>query len=258
MTFEQENAIRINTSIETNKSISETSRTHRIRWFDKTPKDLSVIRVPIKYLTYNFDNMRIESQLIEEIDNLGSELDFEEQDDREVYAGIFEETLLSGSDKLKTIRLKRSIKNTQQDTPGVITHGGIILDGNRRFMVIKGLFEEERIKNNGNPDKFKYMDVVRLDSGLSKSQLLAIQTLNQLYEIDIVGYTLINQALSIRKLKSFGYEREEIKKMFNFQKVSDVEEFEEILNFIDLFLEENNLQNKYTMIDKRNLFDHFR
>ena len=45
--------------------------------------------------------------------------------------------------------------------------------------------------------------------------------------------------------------------MFNFSE-SDVEEFEEVLNLVDLFLEENNIKSKYRLIDKRGLFDHFR
>ncbi len=257
MVFEEENSIRINNFVEINGAIAITERTHRIRWFDGTMKDLKVIRVPIKFLTYNFDNMRIEGQLIEELNKLGNELDFENLSDREIYAGIFEDTLQRGSDKIKTLKLKRSISKTQQEVPAIITNGGIILDGNRRYMVLKQLYQEEKVKAEGSYDKFRYMDVVRIDSGLIKSQLLAIQTFNQLFVDERVNYTLINQALAVRKLKSFDYSKAEIAKMFNLVD-ADVEEFEEVLNLIDLYLEENDIEKKYTIIDKRNLFDHFR
>ncbi len=257
MVFEEENSLRINNFIEINGVIAITERTHRIRWFDGTMKDLKVVKVPIEFLTYNFDNMRIEGQLIEELNKLGSELDFENLSDREIYAGIFEDTLQRGSDKTKTSKLKKSISNTQQEVPGIITNGGIILDGNRRYMVIRQLYQEEKVKTEGNYDKYKHMDVVRLDSGLSKSQLLAIQTFNQLFIDERVNYTLINQALAVRKLKSFNYSKTEIAKMFNLFD-ADVEEFEEVLNLIELYLEDNDIEKKYTIIDKRNLFDHFR
>ncbi|KKL65281.1 hypothetical protein LCGC14_2156560, partial [marine sediment metagenome] len=244
MVFEEENALRITSFMETNQTLVMTNRTHRIRWYDATVKDLRVFRIPIEFLTYNFENMRIEGQLIEEINKIGNDLDFEEESDREIYTGIFEETLQQGSDKTKTSRLKKSIANTQQDTPAIISYGGIILDGNRRFMVLKQLFNEESIKSDGIPDRFKYMEVVRLDVGISKSQLLAIQTLNQLFEEDRVDYTLINQALAVRKLRTAGYDRLAIAKMFNTDS-TDIEEFEEVLNLIDFFLEENELKKRY-------------
>lgn len=257
MVFEEENALRITSFMETNQTLVMTNRTHRIRWYDATVKDLRVFRIPIEFLTYNFENMRIEGQLIEEINKIGNDLDFEEESDREIYTGIFEETLQQGSDKTKTSRLKKSIANTQQDTPAIISYGGIILDGNRRFMVLKQLFNEESIKSDGIPDRFKYMEVVRLDVGISKSQLLAIQTLNQLFEEDRVDYTLINQALAVRKLRTAGYDRLAIAKMFNIDS-TDIEEFEEVLNLIDFFLEENELKKRYTIIDKRKIYDHFK
>lgn len=257
MVFEEENALRITNFMETNQTLVKTNRTHRIRWYDATVKDLKVLRIPIEFLTYNFENMRIEGQLIEEINKIGSDLDFEDESDREIYTGIFEETLQQGSDKTKTLRLKRSIANTQQETPAIITYGGIILDGNRRYMVLKQLLNEESVKSDGNPDRYKYMEVVHLDAGISKSQLLAIQTLNQLFEEDRVDYTLINQALAVRKLRTAGYDRVAIAKMFNIDS-TDIEEFEEVLNLIDFFLEENGLEKRYTIIDKRKIYDHFK
>ncbi len=257
MTFEQENALRIKNFIETNRTLSITNLTYRIRWFDGKTKDLQVTRIPIELLTYNFDNMRIEGELIEETNKKGRPLDFENLDDREVYAGIFKQSLQIGADRIKSAKLKKSIGNTHQETPGIITDGGVILDGNRRFMVLEQLYTQELSKKTGNPDRFRYMDVVRLEPGISKSQLIAIQTYNQLFEEFKVNYTLINQALAVRKLKTYGYDHNDVAKMFNFQ-VSNVQEFEVVLDLIDLFLEDNGLEEKYTEIDKRNLFDHFR
>lgn len=252
MVFEVENALRIKTFIESSKGIAETNRTHRIRWSDGSPNDLPVLRILVNLLTYNFDNIRLEYQLIEEINKRGKELDFENNDDREEYAAIFKEKLKG----LKTQKLKKDIANTQQNTPVIITHGGVILNGNRRFLVIKELYEEELVKSKGKPEKFHYMDVVRLPSGLPRKTLLAIQAQNQMYIEDIVQYRLINLALGIKKFKGAGFANIEIANMLNNTEDTIIEN-QIILSMIDKYLEENNRKNMYAVIDKNKMWDHF-
>jgi len=252
MVFEQENAFKIDTYLSTSGGIACTNRTYRITWEDGTPRDMEVLKIPLEIMTYNFENIRSEYQLLAKERQLGYTLNFEEENDRKIFAGLFEESLKG----LKSRELRVDIFKRGQIEPGIITNGGIILNGNRRYMVLKELKEQEQQKKGGNPENYAYLDVVRLPSNLPKKTLLSIQAKVQMAKDFREDYSPINQLLGIRKFKRNGFKSDEIASLL-FISENEVNRREFQLDLIDEFLEDNKLDEQYEVIQKYQIIDHF-
>jgi len=252
LVYEVENSVRINNFIDTSAGIAKTDRTFRIIWYDGSHKDLEVFRIRLNLLTYNFDNLRVEYQIRARERQLGYKLDFEDPNHRSIYSELFEDSLRGK----KANNLKKDILNRLQREPGIISYGGVILDGNRRYMVLKDLLKDESGKPEGTPDKYRYLDVVRLPKDLPKQSMLEIQARNQMADDFKEDYNPMNQLLAIRKFKDSGFNNNKISSLLNL-KVKEIEYREQQLDLIDEFLEMNNQDFKYELIQQFEIIDHF-
>ncbi len=250
MTFEDINGGRITDWLRSHKDSALTGETFNIPWRTGIKKE-EVIILPLKFLEYSFHNIRVEFQFINEIQTEG-DYDYENEEHRNLFATKFESWL----NKKGMEDLGKDIINIGQLTPGIITHGGMVVDGNRRLAVLKKIavkHEEGECPNI----KLGYMKVVRLEAGTDLKTLLQLQTLIQMRKPFTEKYKPINFLLGIRKMQQTGFTDKEIQNYLGLKSLKAVQNRKFVLNLIDDFLTRNNIQDRYYLIDKLNIVDIF-
>src|SRR5690606_26425333 len=102
-----------------------------IPWKDKL-EPMNVYKIPLEYLVYNKYNGRILSRT-KSLESQHRKIDVESEEGRKLI-----EKLLWDS---KVDRNKKTLENIKttggQQKPGIITRDGIIIDGNRRAMLLR-------------------------------------------------------------------------------------------------------------------------
>lgn len=129
---------------------------------DKVTKVYKSYKFPIKYLYYNDLNGRIASYIEEYNDKNKDNISTLKNNDVEKYNDIISkyiiESALDNGESFK--KTKEDIRAKGQQIPGVILSDGRIIDGNRRFTVLRQLYKEEK-EEYDNP--FAYFEAVCLD-----------------------------------------------------------------------------------------------
>jgi len=255
MSFEEKNADDINLYLEQARSTAHTGQYKDIDWGNKKEK-YEILKIPLELLTYSFNNVRILSELKKEQKKSGF-LDFENEDDRIKFANKFEKWLTGTPTRKKhTKELTDDIIRIGQKEAGIITYGGVIIDGNRRFMVLK------RISQSVKPEKIPnvetgFMYVIRLKEGTSPKKLLELQTRIQMAKKIFEPYSPINVLLGIQNLRNNGFSESEIAKMMNLSKKNIQDKIDQ-LRLIDDFLEKTNHKFDYEYVQSEKLSpDHF-
>ena len=150
-----------------------------------------VYKVPIKILSFNFDNGRIASEKITLESKRGNKLDDEDEKDQELVGEILLNSQWYG--KKATEQLKASLAIEQQE-PAIVTWDGILLNGNRRAACLNSLF-----KDTGKP-QFKLIDIVVLPQ-VGVDELLDLENRLQLAKDFREKYGPVNERIRLRYLK---------------------------------------------------------
>jgi len=164
---------------------------------------LNVYRLPIKSLRYNIRNGRFAAELRAVEAKKGRKLDTNDPDDAAIVKKILRE-----QSKEETQFLKKDLKQKGQIDPGLITHDGYVINGNRRMAIFELLYEEE-------PDpKFEFLDVQVLPISVTPKDLWRIEAGLQLSRDKRLDYSPVNQLLKIEEGIRAGLKPEEIAKSF--------------------------------------------
>lgn len=220
-----------------------------IPWEDNlVSKD--VFKIPLEYLVYNKYNGRILSRT-QSLETQNYVIDVETKEGKERI-----EDLLWQSNKQRNDTTLKSINDYGQQKVGIITRDGIIIDGNRRAMLL----------NRGK--KYDYFKAVVLDVTLEENplEIEKLETTYQMGEDEKVGYNAtekyIKSKLLYKKLTQktyssdpnkhkpdskiidkiagwMGIDSSEVLKYLNTMEVMD-----EYLNFLEY-------DGIYTQLDKR-------
>ena len=146
-----------------------------------------------------------------------------------------------------------------QEVSGLITHDGILINGNRRWVVMNELAEVTKRKI-GEPLKFDKLRVGRLKKGISRYELWKNEAKEQISQESREEYDYVNSALEIR----FGFDllvdqgmnekkaKNEIAKTLYGRTVKNVTDYLDFLEIADLFLENINKKKQYTYIQESN------
>jgi len=148
-----------------------------------------VIAIPLKYLYYNDQNGRINTAYKKHKVEKG-ELTPEVGDSK--YNEIFE-GFIYDSNKPKMIDTITSIKEKNQQEPGVVLSDGRVIDGNRRFTALRRLQKE-----SGIPQTFNAV-ILRLDAQLKadEKKIKEIELDLQLGREERVGYDPIDRIFDV-------------------------------------------------------------
>ena len=201
---------------------------------------------PTDILCYNANNGRLAMDRRQwEADN-GRRLDGCSRED----AAILREMLLT-LDEDKTLGLKEDIRKKGQMEPGVISHDGVVINGNRRMAVIEELHGEEPT------GKWETLEAVRLPKGISEKDLWKIEAGLQLSKDRVAEYHPVNELLKIKEGVDRALVPEEVAAAMYGWKAEDVTDALERLDLIDSFLAFFGQGGNYGAIKKFGLHEYF-
>lgn len=225
---------------ETNKK--QPPETYKIPW-RKSTLVLDVIEVPVDFLRYRIDNGRTkiaQQKYLQERSYVPADFFKDPEDDAVQEA---QHAILKAMIDRKELRM--SLKDDKQAEPGIVTHDGFMINGNRRLCALR-------------EDKVRYMDVVVLPP-CDRSELYHLELALQMAPNTKDDYTWIDQLLHVRagredyrqtvsqiaKGMRLKERRERHRKLTPEQQV---EEMSKLLALIDQYLDYFNVSGQYHLV----------
>ena len=166
-----------------------------------------VYYIPHELLKLNPDNGRFRSKLLKiskqrQNEGKNSELNPDDDDDKKIIQELlngtnpYDETKKQHYAELR----KNFIDNGQngdngQENPGIISHDGIIINGNRRVTILHELFKTP--SSEYDPLNFSKIKVIRLPNTISNSDVIAIEAKEQISPDSRERYDYTNASLQI-------------------------------------------------------------
>lgn len=201
---------------------------------------LPVFRLPLQLLAFNIRNGRFAAELKEKERDLSRKLDpLSTQDE------LIIQKLLLDLDPPATELLREDLRKIGQTEPGIVTHEGYVINGNRRMAVLKELDKEEPT------GKYQYIDVQILPPEVDPKDLWRIEAGLQLSRDKRLDYGPINDLLKIREGLTAGLSRDEISAtLYGSTGAEEIEEKDLRLKLIDNYLTYINRPEQYTVVKK--------
>lgn len=204
-----------------------------------------VYRIPLEYLVYNKYNGRIGSDV----------LSYEKQNgvlnveiDRD--ASIIEGFLYNSKPERNETTMDNLFKNGQQRY-GIVTSDGIIIDGNRRAMLLNHLYKKRKEHSHSyeEVEKCKYFLAIILPDDAEERDIQQLETIYQMGEDDKLDYNPIEKYLKCKELKRLGFSEEDIAGFMSV-KSSQIKEWLRILALMEEYLQEYEYDGIYTRLEK--------
>ncbi len=178
------------------KNVSQLTSRKSLVWLNSKREELSVYRIPIKHLYFNIENGRYADRMIElKEKNPGVEIDpRDEKWKDEIFKMLKGEVANNPKDQDAFDLLSRDILAREQLQPGVVLPDGGVLDGNRRFAVLRHLYGSQP-----NPGRFEYLDAVILPENVGTKDRWRIEAGLQIGKDEKLDYSPINRLLKIKE-----------------------------------------------------------
>ena len=225
------------------ENLKKTSEpiSHMPIWYENERQELPVYKIDLEYLLYNQYNGRIASFVKSYEKQNGTRLDSSKKEDKVIIEKFLKKSNTEGNKKTK-----KSIEEQGQLKYGIVTKDGVIIDGNRRAMILNEIFDEK----NENP---RYFRAVILDKNLEDNakEIMRLETTYQMGEDAKVDYNAIEKYLKCQDLMKEGFTEDEIGKMMG-ETESKVKDYISIMSLMDDYLEQDQLgyDGIYTRLDK--------
>jgi len=224
--------------VETNQPYGKQS----IYWRGN-PTPMNVYQIPLEYLVYNKFNGRILSRT-KTLQKQGRSVDPETEEGKKTIEG-----LLWDSKKAKNEITKKDIYDKGQLKVGIITRDGIVIDGNRRLMLLN------KIK-----PKYSHFNAIVLPVALEDDpiEVEKLETTYQMGEDEKQGYNPIEKYLKAKeiykKLIDGHTHDESIKEIAEWmgEEKSVIEDWLSVVRIIDDYLEYLQYDGIYAMADTPN------
>lgn len=205
--------------------------------YNGSRRKLPVHEIPLNTLIYNKYNGRIASK-VKSYERQHHELDASKSEDREII-----ERFLWNSNPARNRHTQDDLKDRKQLRYGIVTRDGVIIDGNRRALLIGKVASE-------NKEPPGYFLAVILDDTLdgNPKEIMRLETAYQMGEDEKLGYNAIEKYLRVKDLEDEGFEVDEIMKMMS-EDEEVIEKWKRTMALMDSFLESLNYQGIYTRLD---------
>jgi len=151
------------------------------------PKLLPIYKIPINLLKFNIENGRFVAEKIKYEKDEKITLN----PDNSGHNKHFIKLLLADDDPDST-KLLEDLKKYGQRQPGVITHDGYVINGNRRMAALMKLDQEDP------SSKYKYLLVHILSKNIAPHEVYKIEVDLQIRDKYIKDYNPINRLLKIK------------------------------------------------------------
>ena len=204
-----------------------------IPWEDVL-KPMDVFKIPLDYLIYNKYNGRILSRT-KSLESQGQQIDAETDGDKQLI-----EKLLTESNPSRNKQTLDSITKLGQEKVGIITKDGIIIDGNRRAMLLR------------QSGKFDYFKTVVLDVTLEQNptEIEKLETIYQMGEDEKLGYNPIEKYLKAKGLRQRNISEEKIADWMG-ETEGTIKEYLAVMRIMDDYLDYLRYNGVYTQLDSR-------
>jgi len=195
---------------------------------------MPVYKVPLKYLLYNKYNGRILSRT-QSLEAQGTDLHPEEEHDKKIIEG-----LLWDSKPDRNKKTKNDLELHGQKEIGIITRDGIIIDGNRRAMLLNKI------------DKYDYFKAVILPVTLEQNplEIEKLETSYQMGEDEKLGYNPIEKYIKVKNLEKKGITTQEISDWMG-ENESTIRDYLSVMKTMDDYLDYLQYHGIYTQLDGR-------
>ena len=209
-------------------------------WKDKLTS-MEVYQIPLEYLVYNKYNGRILSRT-KSLETQGHMIDVESEEGKRLI-----EKLLWESKEDRNRKTLISLEKYGQEKIGIITKDGIVIDGNRRTMLLN------RIKTK---DYFKavILPVALEDDPLEIEKL---ETSYQMGEDEKLSYNPVEKYLKVKelmkKLAPTCDEEEAVAKITEWmnESTAEIKKYIKIMETMDDYLDSLSYEGVYTQLDSR-------
>ena len=210
-----------------------------------TTREEVVWRIPLDYLIYNKYNGRIGSDVLS-YEKQNGELNAELDSDREIIEKFLYE---SKEDRNKTTM--KSLLEIGQQRYGIVTSDGIIVDGNRRAMLLNRLFHkrEEFGYKYAQVEHCQYFLAIILPDDAEERDIQQLETIYQMGEDDKLDYNPIEKYLKCKELKRLGFTDEDIAQFMS-EKPGQIKEWLKILTLMEEYLQQYDYDGIYTRLEK--------
>ena len=205
-------------------------------WYKNDRKSMPVYEIDLNYLVYNQYNGRIASFVKSYEKQTGNALDPTNADDIKII-----EDFLWNSNIISNKSTIRSIEKQGQLKYGIVTRDGVIIDGNRRAMILNRIAETKPI----------YFRAVILDEKLNENpnEIMSVETTYQMGEDAMVDYNAIEKYLKCADLKDYEFTNEEIAIMMG-ETPTTITEYLAIMELMNDYLNKLGYNGIYTRLDK--------
>ena len=196
---------------------------------------MPVYEIPVEYLIFNQYNGRI-GTFVKTYEKQHSPLDAStDKGEEEIIKFLW------NSDVPRNKITQQDISKKGQLEFGIITKDGVVIDGNRRCMLLKKIAQEEK----RTPTYFR---TVVLDDTLETNpkEIRRLETIYQMGIDEKVTYKPIEQYLKCKDL-SKDFSNEEIAKMMG-KKPSDINNYLNILELMEEYLKKQGYTEMYTVL----------
>ncbi|MEK6211791.1 MAG: hypothetical protein AABM64_15710 [Pseudomonadota bacterium] len=202
-------------------------------------RKLPVFQIPLDVLIYNKYNGRIASH-VKSFERQVRELDAAKPEDK-IKIEEFLYRSNSGRNKQTLEDLK---KHKGQLRYGIVTRDGVIIDGNRRAMLLG------RIAKDANQLPGYFFAVI-LDDRLADDQreIMRLETTYQLGEDEKLGYNAIEKYLKVKDLRAVRFSDKEIAAMMSEPDDESIARIGAIMALMDRYLELLDYEGIYTRLD---------
>ena len=204
----------------------------------------TVYKIPLAYLIYNKYNGRIGTE-VKSYETQNGELNAEDEKDIEK----IEAFLYKSKEDRNKVTMDSLLKNGQQRY-GIVTADGIIVDGNRRAMLLNRLFHnhEEMGHSYNEVEHCQYFLAIILPDDATEKDIQQLETIYQMGEDDKLDYNPIEKYLKCKELKKF-FSEEDIASFMG-EKPGQIKDWLAILKLMEEYLEEYGYQGIYTRLEK--------
>ena len=224
-----------------NNNIAMTGIPLRYRGETRT---VEVYKIPLDYLIYNKYNGRIGTDVLS-FEKQNGNLDAEKTKD----CSIIEDFLWYSKEERNKTTMD-SLQEMGQQRYGIVTSNGIIVDGNRRAMLLNRLFHKREELNftYGQVEHCQYFLAIILPEEATEKDIQQLETIYQMGEDDKLDYNPIEKYLKCKELSKW-FSEEDIASFMSETK-SQIIEWLAVLKLMEEYLESYGYEGIYTRLEK--------
>lgn len=200
-------------------------------------KKLPVHEIPLDLLIYNKYNGRIASK-VKSFERQQRVLDASKEEDK-----LLIEQFLLQSNPGRNKHTQEDLAKNKQLRYGIVTRDGVIIDGNRRAMLL-GRIADDRKEKPG------YFKAVILEDRLKDNpkEIMRLETVYQLGEDEKLGYNAIEKYLKVKDLLLAEFDHEQIATMMS-ESGDSIKKLDKIMKLMDSYLNSLGYDGIYTRLD---------